>query len=240
MLGRMKPGGRQLVVTRSVLVGRRQLVVTRSVLVGRRQLVVTRSVLVGRRQLVVARTLRLALALVAAVAPALIGCSTLLELEPPALSPDAGIDAPDARPDAAATTRECPAAPTGCALFECGVSTSCYYVCEAAVRWELAQSYCTEVGGLATIDAQAEQDCVTAAAHPTNAAPVWIGYHQPTGSGEPSDGWAWAVGTSPYTNWASFEPNDLSGDQDCASMTNNGQWADTLCSYSRRFVCELP
>jgi hypothetical protein len=200
----------------------------------------------GGRQLVVARALRLvlavapALAVVVATAFALGGCTTLLELEPPALSPDAAVDVPDAPPDATAAPRDCPAAPTGCALFECGVSTSCYYVCEAAVRWELAQSYCTEVGGLATIDAQAEQDCVTAAAHPTNAAPVWIGYHQPTTAREPSDGWSWAVGTSPYTNWASFEPNDLAGDQDCASMTNAGQWTDTLCSYARRFVCELP
>jgi hypothetical protein len=176
-----------------------------------------------------------------AVLALLAGCPTILELEPPALAPDAAIDsAADARADATVTARNCPAPPTGCARFECAVSTSCYYVCVATVPWDVAEGYCKEVGGLVTIDAQAEQDCVTAAAHPTNAEPVWIGYSQTAGAGEPANGWAWAYGSSPYTNWAGFEPNDFSGDQDCASMTNGGQWNDTACSYARRFVCELP
>jgi hypothetical protein len=177
---------------------------------------------------------------VAACLALLAGCPAILDLEQPVFAPDAGVDtAPEVRRDAM-VARTCPAAPAGCALFECAVSTSCYYVCEAQVHWDTAESYCKEVGGLATIDAQAEQECVTAASHPTNSSPVWIGFFQSTSAGEPANGWSWAYGASPYTNWATYEPIDLAGDQDCAAMTSGGEWSDTPCSYTRRFVCELP
>jgi hypothetical protein len=176
----------------------------------------------------------------AAIAALLSGCQAMLHLESPELETDAGIDAPpDSRPDGSATARSCPVAPAGCALFECAVSTSCYYVCNGAVKWSIAQSYCTQVGALTTVDAQAEQDCINAAAHPTNADPVWIGSYQEESAAEPAGDWKWAYGASPYTDWASFEPNDYAGDQDCVAMTSGGHWNDIACTSARRFVCEL-
>lgn len=167
----------------------------------------------------------------------LAGCTALLELEQPVLLPDGGIDsAPDANtPDA----RACPAPPAGCNAFRCAGSASCYYACSGSASWSTAQSYCTQVGCLATIESQAEQECIAAATAPTSSSPVWIGAYQVTAD-EPAQGWTWACGTSSFTDWGGFEPNDYAGDQDCAELANGGHWADATCGYSRRFVCELP
>ena len=176
------------------------------------------------------------LALVACAA-----CSTVLELEQPVLRPDGGVDsAPDARSNSAPDARECPAAPAGCTLFRCAGTAGCYYACTGQVSWGAAQSYCTQVGCLATIDGPAEQECIAAAANPTNSSPIWIGAHQPAGSPEPKDGWTSVCGTSTYTNWGSFEPNDYPSGSDCAELTSGGLWSDVSCNYDRRFVCELP
>ncbi|HEY5924295.1 MAG TPA: C-type lectin domain-containing protein [Kofleriaceae bacterium] len=171
---------------------------------------------------------------------ALFGCQELLDLEAPQrLAPDAAIDspAPDARDDAFGE-RECPAAPAGCTLFRC--AGSCHYSCTGTGDWNVAQSYCAQVGCLATIESQAEQDCITAATQPTNASPVWIGSTQSDMQPEPRDGWTWACGASSYANWGSYEPNDLYGNQDCAALSSGGRWDDISCANERRFVCEAP
>jgi hypothetical protein len=172
----------------------------------------------------------------------LTGCQALLELDPPALRPDATIDsAPiDARVEVAPDARVCPPAPAGCASFQCEGSESCYYACSGSASWSAAQSYCTQVGCLATIETAAEQTCIAAAMAPSKSSPVWIGAYQLEDAPEPGSGWAWACGASSYTGWASFEPNDFAGDQDCAQMISGGQWNDVACTYTRRFVCELP
>jgi Lectin C-type domain len=171
----------------------------------------------------------------------LVGCREYLELDPPLLAPDAGAettraDASAVNPDAHA----CPAAPAGCSLFQCSATSNCYYACSGTGSWTTAQSYCTQVGALVTIQSQAEQDCVAAATNPTNGSPVWIGAHQNADAPEPAQGWTWDDGTSFYTNWANFEPNDFSGTEDCAELTAGGYWSDAVCSYERRFVCEVP
>ncbi|HEY5952335.1 MAG TPA: C-type lectin domain-containing protein [Kofleriaceae bacterium] len=172
---------------------------------------------------------------------ALVGCRAMLELEPPLLRPDANESArADAAVDGAPDVRQCPAAPAGCTLFECAGSSSCYYACNGPASWGVAQNYCMQVGCLATIESQAEQDCITAATNPTNASPLWFGAYQLDPANEPKQGWTWACDASSYTAWGSFEPNDLAGDQDCGELTNGGYWNDVACTLDRRFVCELP
>lgn len=172
----------------------------------------------------------------------LTGCQALLDLEQPALEPDAA--APDAAIDArivgAPDARVCPPAPAGCASFQCEGSESCYYACSGSATWSAARSYCMQVGCLATIETAAEQACIVAAMAPSNNNPVWFGAYQLDDAPEPGSGWTWACGASQYTVWASFEPNDFAGDQDCAEMLSKGQWNDVSCTYTRRFVCELP
>ena len=174
----------------------------------------------------------------------LVGCQTMLDLEPPhRLAPDAAIEtvAPDAGDSRdASDVRACPPAPAGCETFRCAGSGSCYYSCSGTGDWNVAQSYCTQVGCLATIETQEEQDCITAATSPTNASPVWIGSSQSDLQAEPANGWTWVCGASNYSNWASYEPNDLYGNQDCAVLTSGGHWNDIACTYERRFVCEAP
>lgn len=175
---------------------------------------------------------------------ALVACQSLLELERPQLRPDAAPDAsPDAAPvdsDVADGARTCPPAPAGCVSFHCQNSASCYYACSGTSTWYAAQSYCTQVGCLATIESYAEEQCIAAAMNPTKSSPVWIGAYQQDDASEPNEGWNWICGTSGYTGWAPFEPNDLTGDQDCAELTSGGHWNDAACGYARRFVCELP
>ena len=163
----------------------------------------------------------------------LAGCQTMLDIEPPSLRPDASIDsatpATDPAPDAPTDARVCPPAPAGCTQFRCAATDSCY--------WTAAQSYCTQVTGcLATIESQEEQDCVAAASTPSNGSPVWIGAFQPA----QTEDWQWACGSSSYAKWGSFEPNNLSGDQDCTELMAGGYWNDDACTSTRRFVCEVP
>jgi hypothetical protein len=178
--------------------------------------------------------------LVAACVALLGACTAMLEMDQPQLVLDSGIDAsPDAASNVSPDARECPPAPAGCTAFRCAATSSCYYACSGTVSWSAAQSYCTQVGCLATIESLAEQECIAAATNPTNASAVWIGSFQATAQ-EPDGGWMWACGASSYTSWAAYEPNDLYGNEDCAAMASGGHWYDTTCSYDRRFVCELP
>ncbi|HEX5061024.1 MAG TPA: C-type lectin domain-containing protein [Kofleriaceae bacterium] len=171
----------------------------------------------------------------------LVGCADYLDLDPPLLAPDAAVDT---RNDASTVTPPdaagCPAAPAGCTLFQCSATSSCYYACSGTGSWSTAQSYCTQVGDLVTIQSQVEQDCVVAAAKPTSGSPVWIGAHQTPDASEPAQGWTWAAGTSFYTHWGSYQPDDFYGTEDCAELSGGGMWNDAACSYDRRFVCEVP
>ena len=176
------------------------------------------------------------------LAALLAGCQTMLELDPPELSPDAGVAvaAPDAVRTASPDAPSCPPAPAGCTLFQCAATSGCYYACEVAATWSVAQDICAQVGCLATVDSTADQECIAAATAPTNASPVWIGAYQPDTAAEPNKGWTWACGASTYGNWGNFEPNDLAGDQDCGEMAAGGYWNDVSCGVQRRFVCKAP
>jgi hypothetical protein len=177
-----------------------------------------------------------------AIVALLTGCQAMLELEPPALAPDAGAASatPDAAHAASPDAASCPPAPAGCTLFQCAATSGCYYACEVAATWSVAQSMCAQVGCLATVESTAEQECIAAATAPTNASPVWIGARQADGASEPGQGWGWACGASTYGNWGNWEPNDLAGDQDCGEMAAGGYWNDVSCGVQRRFVCKAP
>jgi hypothetical protein len=155
---------------------------------------------------------------------------------------DAAVDAPiDAR---AIDARTCPTAPGGCTPFACAGSTSCYYLCVPAAGWTAANLRCTSagLGCLATIGDAAENTCIAAATAPSFPNLIWFGWRQSPSGGEPSGGWGWQCGTSPFVagNWGSGEPNNSGGNEDCGAMATGGGWIDGDCGVSFRYVCELP
>jgi hypothetical protein len=161
---------------------------------------------------------------------------------------DASLDARaiDASIDAMPDARVCPAAPANCQLFTCGGSPSCYYVCGfplGAHDWFDARDACasSQIGCLATINDQAEQDCITLAAHPVYPDTVWFGFRQSASGSEPAGGWDWECGTSSYVSpaWGLFEPNNQGGSEDCGSLTTGGGWNDANCNDNSRYACEL-
>lgn len=160
----------------------------------------------------------------------------------------------DARPidapvDSGIDARACPPAPPTCVAFSCPSSPSCYYVCGTSTtgkqNWAGAQGSCMNagVGCLATIEDQAEQNCIAIATVPSfpNAL-VWFGFRQSASGIEPAGDWGWECGTSSYVSpaWGDFEPNNGGLGEDCGAMTTSGAWMDVDCSGTARFVCELP
>lgn len=42
-----------------------------------------------------------------------------------------------------------------------------------------------------------------------------------------------------YTNWASEEPNNAGGKEDCIEIFQDGKWNDKSCTERRLIVCEF-
>lgn len=161
------------------------------------------------------------------------------------------IDTPpsDAAIDSWIDARACPPAPPTCVAFSCPSSPSCYYLCGTSTtgkqNWTGAQASCMNagVGCLATIDHQAEQDCIAIETAPSfPSALVWFGFRQSSSGIEPAGDWGWECGTSSYVSpaWGGQEPNNSGGNEDCGVLTTSGGWMDVDCSGTARFVCELP
>ena len=113
--------------------------------------------------------------------------------------------------------------------------------------WATARDACPLIAAgacLATIDDQAEQNCLVQAAMPDFAMSnwIWIGYRQPPGTAEPLSGWGWECGASTFTQspWGFGGEPDENGEEDCAAMSNGGTWFDASCADTARYLCELP
>ena len=67
-------------------------------------------------------------------------------------------------------------------------------------------------------------------------ATAWIGSNDRTTEGT----FTWVSGiTSTFTSWAGGEPNNSSGDEDCAELRGaDGLWNDVRCNRDRAFICE--
>lgn len=179
-------------------------------------------------------------------------CAAACSFEPgESVQRDAPTDPPviDALMAPPVDARDCPVAPTGCTVFTCASTSSCYYECGTTgttkASWDGAVQACTNasLGCLITINDQMEQDCVVQHAVPTFVTYLWFGYHQTATTAEPLGNWNWQCGTSSYVQpgWGTgFEPNDFGGNEDCAAMSGNGGWFDANCTGTARYVCELP
>ena len=67
---------------------------------------------------------------------------------------------------------------------------------------------------------------------------LWLGGTDATSEGT----WTWSDGALfSFTGWASGQPDDLGGDQDCL-LTNfhgAGAWDDQACITKLKFVCKI-
>uniref|UniRef100_A0A669DLC5 C-type lectin domain-containing protein n=1 Tax=Oreochromis niloticus TaxID=8128 RepID=A0A669DLC5_ORENI len=92
--------------------------------------------------------------------------------------------------------------------------------------WSAAQSYCrTYHTDLTSIRSKEEKSNITLTLNGSGVQYVWIGLYR--------DPWAfWSDNTtSTFTNWMSFDPNNLHSSEYCVSFhLLSGKWSDGMCS----------
>ncbi len=128
------------------------------------------------------------------------------------------------------------------------LSTHCYGEYGVGVyadptTWQIAKSACEGAKGhLVTITSMAEADLVwdNMDSWYGGTDPRWIGYSDIANEGT----WEWVTGEANPPGftalWASGEPNDAGGDEDCAEFRfSSKSWNDNQCTKSRYFWCEF-
>jgi cysteine-rich repeat protein len=113
----------------------------------------------------------------------------------------------------------------------------CYRVL-GADAWAASRLACQGLGmDLVTIDSRQELLFVTALRDElANNTYYWLGLNDLDLEGT----FVWVSGAEvTYTNWAPGEPNDIGGDEDCATVFRAGDsWYDYPCQTSCTAVCE--
>ena len=108
-----------------------------------------------------------------------------------------------------------------------------------ALSWDNANAACLAVGlQLASVQSAAQNALLVTAAAGNR---VWIG-----GTDAASEGaWVWSPSNTPlsYTNWATGQPNNGGGSEDCVKTGVAdwaGQWHDYPCADKEKYVCQQP
>lgn len=103
--------------------------------------------------------------------------------------------------------------------------------------WTDAQSACRQAGGyLATLDSLAESNEVQDLC---DSGTCFFGANDRGAEGT----WRWdeddtVISGSVYSRWASGQPDDSAGLQDCGRFFSSGEWDDSQCTSSLDYVCE--
>jgi hypothetical protein len=117
-----------------------------------------------------------------------------------------------------------------------------YFFCPTKRSWDDARTHCQQqlLGELVHVGDAAENAFVQA--HVGDDS--WLGGNDVAVAGT----WRWSddasqfwvSGATPsYANWASGEPNNGSGNEQCAQMYTSGLWDDRACADQLAFVCEI-
>jgi len=114
-----------------------------------------------------------------------------------------------------------------------------YMLCTSYRTWSDAEAYCEKYGyTLVSVDDSSEDAFVYEAAHDTSRyGSWWIGLSDSASEGS----WVWVDGTTAsYTDWASGQPDDAYGGQDCGAflLSYSSQWYDLSCSSYIFAICE--
>jgi hypothetical protein len=88
---------------------------------------------------------------------------------------------------------------------------------------------------LAVFADAAESNQVSSAAWAIVHVEAWIGLTDAATEGA----YLWLDGSAPsFTRWASGEPNDWLGDEDCAATNKyEREWNDRPCDFTTAFLC---
>ncbi|ROI89213.1 C-type lectin domain family 4 member M [Anabarilius grahami] len=106
--------------------------------------------------------------------------------------------------------------------------SSLYFISFKARNWTESRRYCTERGAdLIIINNREEQEFVR-----NSFASFWIGLTDSDVEGR----WEWVDGSTLTSGiWRSGEPNNYSGDEDCAMIYSTG-WNDYPCKEALRWI----
>ena len=115
--------------------------------------------------------------------------------------------------------------------------------CPIAVAWGDAGMFCASLGAeLLWLEDEGEHDLLVAAVEGSEEAMVglqvsggaWIGL----GDGAEEGVYVWTNGGSlGFEAWASGQPNNSGGGQDCVRLTPEMTWNDSVCETPRPFLC---
>ena len=145
--------------------------------------------------------------------------------------------------DAAVDARPCELPPdcTSGRAYVC--NGTCYALCYVDKTRAAAAVSCTEWGGcLATLADANQNNC---AASMLTSEDVWVGATQDNAATTTTGGWSWCDGSAlSYTAWMNGMPDDAegveTGQEQCAALTNAGNWIDRACNFQLDYVCARP
>ncbi len=122
---------------------------------------------------------------------------------------------------------------TGYAYYVGDSYEYCYMAVTSTQTWYNAKSGCESSGGwLVTIHSSAENTLVNA----LFGADKWIGLNDLSTEGT----YTWLYGSSSYYSWATNEPNNYNGGEDCIGQYAGGTWNDFSCTSTLSgYVCQI-
>jgi hypothetical protein len=118
---------------------------------------------------------------------------------------------------------------------ELALDGGCYSIGAQALGWTAASAACADWGGaLARLDTADEETALLAR---LAAADAWIGLNDVATEGTML--WEDGGAPDPYTHWATLQPDDFDGTEDCVELLADGRgWNDRPCTDLRVYVCE--
>ncbi|XP_071940974.1 macrophage mannose receptor 1-like [Antedon mediterranea] len=119
---------------------------------------------------------------------------------------------------------------------------NCYFFSQASgsgrLSWQAADDYChVQNGRLVSIHTAPEMQFLNDNTDKTISS-YWIGLREYEVKGI----YSWSDSTPfDYVNWATGEPNDFNGEEQCAELyTSIGSWNDLNCGDKIPFICKKP
>ncbi|KAL9952324.1 hypothetical protein ACROYT_G039561 [Oculina patagonica] len=111
---------------------------------------------------------------------------------------------------------------------------SCFKAFTEKVNWFEAQQTCRSQNSNLTSIHSAEENEFVRDKVATPSERVWIGLNNLINNAVLK----WIDGSYvSFTNWASTEPNNSGGFENCTEIWTNGEWNDIDCSYNWSYVC---
>uniref|UniRef100_A0A3P9MCZ9 C-type lectin domain-containing protein n=1 Tax=Oryzias latipes TaxID=8090 RepID=A0A3P9MCZ9_ORYLA len=124
---------------------------------------------------------------------------------------------------------------TGCPEDWIRFGSFCYFFSEESKSWNEAREFCrAREADLVVINSKEENEFISK----LKKQKVWIGLSDRDLEGT----WKWVDGSSLTLFWASDQPDNHKGGEDCGHMLAYnefpGRWNDVQCSFTMQWICE--